>query len=170
MRVELVWMRDFKVESRDMKLCLYVCFLADQIFKNSECFPMTKKLSQAFVSKQVAKTFQHSAKQSVEILKSSEETKSWVQCLKTSLREKCPNTEFFLVRIFPHSDWIRRDTPVQAVVDFNSFSWMFIELTRFNYTWNRNIPLNINILEPYYSRLQRRKISWITLFQATSKK
>ena len=28
-----------------------------------------------------------------------------------TLREKCPNTEFFLVRIFPHSDWIRRDTP-----------------------------------------------------------
>ena len=24
-----------------------------------------------------------------------------------ALREKCPNTEFFLVRIFPHSDWIR---------------------------------------------------------------
>ena len=27
-----------------------------------------------------------------------------------TLREKCPNTEFFLVRIFVHSDWIRRDT------------------------------------------------------------
>ena len=27
-----------------------------------------------------------------------------------SLREKCPNTYFFLVRFFPHSDWIRRDT------------------------------------------------------------
>ena len=27
-----------------------------------------------------------------------------------SLREKCPNTEFFLVRIFLHWDWIRRDT------------------------------------------------------------
>ena len=26
------------------------------------------------------------------------------------LREKCPNTELFLVRISPHSDWIRRDT------------------------------------------------------------
>ena len=26
------------------------------------------------------------------------------------LREKCPNTEFFLVCIFPHSDWIRRNT------------------------------------------------------------
>ena len=25
------------------------------------------------------------------------------------LREKCPNTEFFLVRIFLHSDWIRRE-------------------------------------------------------------
>ena len=24
-----------------------------------------------------------------------------------ALREMCPNTEFFLVRIFPHSDWIR---------------------------------------------------------------
>ena len=27
-----------------------------------------------------------------------------------TLREKCPNTEFFLVCIFRHSDWIRRDT------------------------------------------------------------
>ena len=25
-------------------------------------------------------------------------------CTGTPLREKCPNTEFFLVRIFPHSD------------------------------------------------------------------
>ena len=30
--------------------------------------------------------------------------------IQTSLREKCPNTEFFRVRIFPHSGWIRRDT------------------------------------------------------------
>ena len=27
-----------------------------------------------------------------------------------SLREKCPNTEFLLACIFPHSDWIQRDT------------------------------------------------------------
>ena len=26
------------------------------------------------------------------------------------MREKCQNTEYFLVRIFPHSDWIGRDT------------------------------------------------------------
>ena len=25
--------------------------------------------------------------------------------IELSLREKCPNTEIFLVRIFPHSDW-----------------------------------------------------------------
>ena len=34
-----------------------------------------------------------------------------------SLREKYPNMKFFLVRIFPHSNWIRRDTkylPIQS--------------------------------------------------------
>ena len=30
--------------------------------------------------------------------------------MKNPLREKCPNTGFFLVRVFPHSDWIRRDS------------------------------------------------------------
>ena len=28
-----------------------------------------------------------------------------------SLREKCPNAEFFLARIFLYLDWIRRFTP-----------------------------------------------------------
>ena len=37
-----------------------------------------------------------------------------------SLREKCVNTEFFLVRIFPHSDWIRRDTPYLSVFSPNT--------------------------------------------------
>ena len=30
-----------------------------------------------------------------------------------TLREKCSDKEFFLVRIFPQLDWIRRDTPLQ---------------------------------------------------------
>ena len=34
----------------------------------------------------------------------------WISRTFISLREKCPNTEFFVVRIFPHSDWVRRDT------------------------------------------------------------
>ena len=40
---------------------------------------------------------------------------SW--CL--SLREKCPNTKFFLARIFSHSDWIRRDTEYLSVFSQN---------------------------------------------------
>ena len=32
-----------------------------------------------------------------------------------SLREKCPSTEYFLVRISPHSDWIRRNTESLSV-------------------------------------------------------
>ena len=31
----------------------------------------------------------------------------WCQSQILTLREKCPNSELFLVRIFPHSDWIR---------------------------------------------------------------
>ena len=36
------------------------------------------------------------------------------------LREKCPNTKFFLVRIFPHLDCIRRDTPYLPVFSLNA--------------------------------------------------
>ena len=36
------------------------------------------------------------------------------------LREKCSNTEFFLVRIFPHSDWIRRNTEYLSVFSPNA--------------------------------------------------
>ena len=36
------------------------------------------------------------------------------------LREKCPNTEFFLVRAFPHSDWIKIRTRESSV--FGHFS------------------------------------------------
>ena len=37
-----------------------------------------------------------------------------------ALREKCPNTEFFLVHNFPHSNWIRRDTPYLSVFSPNA--------------------------------------------------
>ena len=42
-----------------------------------------------------------------------------IRSLTLTLREKYPNTEFFLVRIFPHSDWIRRDTPYLSVFSPN---------------------------------------------------
>ena len=37
-----------------------------------------------------------------------------------TLPEKCPNTEFFLARIFPHSDWIRRNTSYLFVFSPNT--------------------------------------------------
>ena len=36
-----------------------------------------------------------------------------------TLRKKCPNTEFFLVLIFPYSDWIRRDSPYSVRIREN---------------------------------------------------
>ena len=33
---------------------------------------------------------------------------------------KCPNTEFFLVRVFLHSNWIRKDTPYLSVFSPNA--------------------------------------------------
>ena len=35
---------------------------------------------------------------------------AWLVSLWSILREKCTNTKFFQVRIFPYSDWIRRFT------------------------------------------------------------
>ena len=37
-----------------------------------------------------------------------------------TLPEKCLNTEFFLVRIFPHLDWIWRDTEYLSVFSPNA--------------------------------------------------
>ena len=37
-----------------------------------------------------------------------------------ALREKSPNTELFLVGIFPHSDWIQRDTKYLSVFSPNA--------------------------------------------------
>ena len=38
---------------------------------------------------------------------------------KRTLREKCQNTEFFLVRVFQHLDWILRDTSFLIVFSPN---------------------------------------------------
>ena len=39
--------------------------------------------------------------------------------MSQALREKCPNTEFFLVHTFPRSDRIRRDTEYLSVFSPN---------------------------------------------------
>ena len=42
-----------------------------------------------------------------------------------SLREKCPNTEFFLVSIFLHSDWINENTDQKELRIWTLFTQWF---------------------------------------------
>ena len=45
---------------------------------------------------------------------------NWNCFCYSSFREKCPNTEFFLLHIFSHSDWIWRDTSFLSVFSLNA--------------------------------------------------
>ena len=42
------------------------------------------------------------------------------KCQTQTLHEKCPNTEYFLVPIFPHSDLIQRDAEYLSVFSPNA--------------------------------------------------
>ena len=75
-----------------------------------------------------------------------------VTLLKVTLREKCPNTEFFLVCIFPYLYWLRGDILFLSVFSpkagkyrpeknsvlghfsrkINYFAWFFFTLVRKN--------------------------------------
>ena len=59
--------------------------------------------------------------------------------LLLTLREKCPNTEFFLVRIFPHPDW---KTPYldtfHAVILVSNFSILNVIYTTSIYWFTVN--------------------------------
>ena len=44
--------------------------------------------------------------------------------ISMALPEKCPNTEFVLVRIFMHSDWTRRDTSYLSVLTPNAWKYV----------------------------------------------
>ena len=65
--------------------------------------------------------------------------KKWDEHLKiiSPLREKCPNTELFLVRIFTHSDWIRRDTKYLSVFSLNAGKYE-PEITPYLETFSRS--------------------------------
>ena len=102
--------------------------------------------------------------------------------VKLSLGEKCPNTEFFLVRYFPHSDWIRIGTEYLAVFspnagkygrektsDLDTFHTQFINL----WSWQCNclrgtdsllsvFLLSLFVILPEPHRIQRTN-KWVTL-------
>ena len=70
-----------------------------------------------------------------------------------SQREKCPNTEFFLVRIFPLSDWIQRD--------IRGFFWSVFSRIRTEYGEIRSIsPYSVRMWE----NTDERKLRIWTLF------
>ena len=50
----------------------------------------------------------------------------------------------------------------QLSIIWKNFLCVFIRLTEFTYTWNRNTLFSINILKPHYKVLQRIIISYIT--------
>ena len=60
----------------------------------------------------------------------------------STLREKSLNTEFFLVRIFTHLDWTRRDTPYLSVWTIFLFSVSETSLCLYIYIY---IYINIYI-------------------------
>ena len=79
--------------SFSLDVCSHVCMVFTyQIFNNVQCFPRIKKLKRIFVSQRRTTTFKHSTKQSVEVLKPSWETKTWVQCLKSLATRLSYNT------------------------------------------------------------------------------
>ena len=69
-----------------------------------------------------------------------------VKFIHLTLCEMCPNTEFFLVRIFPHSDWIRRD-----IITFTSY------LSAFNPNAGKYGPEKTPNLDTFYAVLFSRK-------------
>ena len=68
--------------------------------------PIIRKALPAFSIKIICQNHVKSIEQ-LNILKSHKYSKMSIQCVS-------PNKEFFLVRIFRHSDWIRGDTPSEC--------------------------------------------------------
>ena len=79
-----------------------------------------------------------------------------------SLREKCPNTEFFLVRIFPYSVWMRENMDQKILCIWTLFTrWMWINLfvviwslTSFKKIFQFNVPV----------KWKKNDQEWITEF------
>ena len=75
-----------------------------------------------------------------------------------TLHEKCPNTEFFLVRILPHSGWIRKDTffKTYSFLSNNSFNIHSLRIFLFRILlicckWNAAAVNSYNLYLIYYS-------------------
>ena len=78
------------------------------------------------------------------------------------LREKCPNIEFFPIRIFPCSDWIRENTEhrilriltlyaVSVIIKVFSISLFYLKIPRVNkYLCKHDSNDNIRYISIFY--------------------
>ena len=89
--------------------------------------------------------------------------------ISMALREKCPNTEFFLIRIFSHSAWIQRDASHLSV--FTPNAWKYVPektpyLDTFHTVWVQRKVWGKDIF--YYKNTMNfllnlvKKWNWIT--------
>ena len=72
-----------------------------------------------------------------------------------SLREKCPNTELFLVRIFSHLDWIRTGTKYLSVFSSNARKYG-PEITPYWDTFHA-VALRRNVLRQRYNQRNNKQ-------------
>ena len=85
------------------------------------------------------------------------------QLMISSLREKCPGMEFFLVRIFPHSDWIRENTDqknlriwtlsTQCVSSASIRQFMYVNLWKIVFI----MESNVFVIPSYHLLVQIKK-------------
>ena len=71
----------------------------------------------------------------------------------STLREKCPNTEFFLVRIFLYLNWIRRFTQISV---FRQFSCSAKSGWEFLLKMTLLILLNLSMKKEWYVYLKTK--------------
>ena len=73
----------------------------------------------------------------------------------TTPGEKCPNTELFLVRIFPHSDWIWRDTSYLSEFSLNAGKngpEITPYLETFHFITTSNEQYSVRSISPFFTR------------------
>ena len=64
-----------------------------------------------------------------------------------TLREKCPDKKLFLVRIFSHSDWIRRDTDTKYLSVFSPIAGKYgLEITPYLDTFHAVLSILESLL------------------------
>ena len=112
-----------------------------QVQKNENDFVSSADLHQSHYCKHIGKIFD------------TEQQFIWL--MNVILCEKCPNMEFFLVRIFPHSDWIRRDTEYLYVFSPNKRKYgpektPYLDMVRNNFNMLvASFTFDVNPSRPY---------------------